>query len=230
MRRIVVMLVLLTGVAAAQAAGGLDIYFVRHAETQANATGEHNSANSNLFSEQGDEQVCALTGKLKKMHFDAILVSPAERAFNTVLPYLKESGQKGEIWPEITECCWQKERGNLSQGQLITSSTVHLSEEQQPHFTFRDANAQRKYANNSYADGVAQVRQAKQLLKQHYFGSGKTILIVAHYHSGQVLLAELLGISRDELPGLENGKLTHLHQGDDGRFVLLSINDMDITP
>lgn len=230
MRRTVVMLVLLAGVAAAHAAGGLDIYFVRHAETQANATGEHNSANSNLFSEQGDKQVCALTGQLQKLRFDAILVSPAERALNTILPYLKKSGQKGEIWPEITECCWQKGRGNLSQGQLITSSTVHLSTEQEPHFTFRDGNARRTYANNSYADGVAQVREAQQLLQQHYFGSGKTILIVAHYHSGQVLLAELLGISREELPGLENGKLTHLRQGDDGRFVLLSINGKEVTP
>jgi broad specificity phosphatase PhoE len=224
------MVVLLCSVGVAQAAGGLDIYFVRHAETQANATGEHNSGNSNMLSEQGEEQVSALGSKLKALHFDAILVSPAERAVNTILPYLKETGQKGEIWPEITECCWQKDRGDIASGKLTTSSMVRLSTEQEAYFTFRDENSKRKYGNESYADGVAQVRRAEELLKKHYFCSGKTILIVAHYHSGQVLLAELLGVTRDELPNLENAKVTHLRQGEDGRFTLLSINDEDIVP
>ena len=99
MRRILVVAILLCGVAAAQA-GGLDIYFVRHAETMANASGVNTSGNSNMFSEKGNEQVGALTRELNAMRFDAILVSPAERAINTILPYLKESGQKGIIWPE----------------------------------------------------------------------------------------------------------------------------------
>ena len=230
MRRILAVVVLLCSMAAAQAEGGLDIYFVRHAETLANASGVNNSGNSNMISEQGDEQVSALTAKLKALHFDAILVSSAPRAIYTILPYLKETGQKGEIWPEIAECCWQKERGNITSGQLITSSTVQLSGEQEAYLTFRDVNSKHNYGNNSYADGVAQVRRAEELLKQQYFGSGKTILIVAHYHSGQVLLADLLGKTRDEMPNLENAKLAHLQQGEDGHFTLLSINGKDVTP
>lgn len=229
MRRILLIAFLLCGVAAAQA-GGLDIYFVRHAETMANASGVNTSGNSNMFSEKGNEQIGALTRELKPMRFDVILVSPAERAMNTILPYLKESGQKGIVWPELTECCWQKNRDNGAAGRLVTSAALRLNNEQQAYFAFRDADSTLSYANNSYADGVAQVRHAEELLKQRYYGSDKTILIVAHYHSGQVLMADLLGTTRDKVPNLENGKLAHLHQGDDSRFTLLSINGEEVAP
>jgi broad specificity phosphatase PhoE len=229
MRRIVVMLFLLCAMGAVQAGGGLDIYFVRHAETQRNATGESNSGNYNTFSSAGVEQVNMLTNKLKTMHFDAILVSPAPRALNTILPYLKETGQKAVIWPELTECCWQQDRGSIAEGQLTPGSPIELSDEQKEYFTFRDANSMRNYGNRSYADGIAQSHYAENLLRQHYFGSGKTILIVGHYHAGQVLLADLLDVTRYNLPGLKNAKLTHLRQGEDGRFTLLSINSEEVT-
>lgn len=229
-RRILAIIVLLYTAGAAQAQGGLDIYFVRHAESQANATGVNSSGNSNVLSKKGDVQVSTLTGRLKSLHFDAIIVSPAERAINTILPYLRESGQKGEIWPEVVECCWQKERNTTAPGRLVTSSAIRLSNEQEAYLTFRDADSMRLYGNNSYADGVVQVRRAEELLKQRYFGSGKTILIVAHYHSGQVLIADLLGLTREDIPNLENARLTHLRQGSDGRFTLLSINDKDVAP
>jgi len=228
MHRLLMMVMLLCGMGTVQAEGGLDIYFVRHAETLANATGVNNNDNSNIFSKTGDEQVSALTDKLKPLHFDAILVSPVPRAINTILPYLKETGQKGEIWPEIAECCWQQVRDNITPGNLVISETIQLNAEQTLYFTFRDTNSKHNYGNLSYADGVAQVRAAEGLLKKHYFGTGKTILIVAHYHSGQVLLADLLGMPREDLPNLENAKLTHLHQCEDGHFTLLSINDKDV--
>lgn len=225
MRQLWAVVIVLCGMGAAQIASALDIYFVRHAETVANATGIHNSTTSNLFSEQGNEQLGILTSQLKTLQFDAILVSPAPRALNTILPYLKESGQQGEIWPEMVECCWQRARGNLAEGRLIAGPPLQLEKEQAPYFTFRDDNSKRGYANYTYADGVAQVHRAQELLKERYFGSDKKVLIVAHYHSGQVLLAELLGVTRDELPGLHNAKLNQLHQGPDGAFTLVRIND-----
>ena len=225
MRRIVAIVVLLCGMATAQAEGGLEIYFVRHAETIKNATGLHDSGTSNDFSDKGAEQVTMLTDRLKALHFDAILVSPAPRALDTLLPYLKESGQAGEIWPELTECCWQREHSNLEGGRLIVDSAIQLNHAQQPYFTFRDEHASNNYANRSYADGVAQVRHAEELLKQRYFGSGKTLLIVGHYHAGRILLADLLGISPEQLPGLKNARITHLRQGEDGRFSLVTLND-----
>lgn len=208
----------------AQAAGGLDIYFVRHAQTVSNAKGVNNTKNSSTFSYDGVVQIDMLTEALGKYRFDAILVSPTERTLYTILPYLLETGKKAEVWPEITECCWQRDRGDVEGGQLIQDKDIQLPSEIASQFTFRDRNSARAYGNHSYADGIAQVRRGAELIRQLYGNSGKTLLIVAHYHSGQVLLGELLGVERETLPGLENARITHLKQGADGKFSLQSVN------
>lgn len=216
------LLILLFHAGLAQAAGMLDIYVVRHAETLANVTGVHDSYNDNTLSERGLAQVDALTRDLANHRFDAVLVSPAERALLTIQPYLRKSGMVGIIWPELTECCWQRERGE--DGRLHMSQAIRLPDDIAAQFTFRDSDSAFEYANQNYADGVAQVRQAVSLLKQHYYNSGKRILIVTHYHAGAVLMGELLGVSRDSLPGLKNARVSHLRQQPDGRFELLSTN------
>ncbi len=200
--------------------GGLDIYFVRHAETVANVTGVHSKENSRTFSAEGNRQIKHLTEQLKSMHFDAILVSPKARTINTILPYLKETQQTAVVFPEFTECCWSRDLSK--NGELVQGKPIHLDEEQQQYFVFRgDESSRHWYANGSYADGIAQVRHGVEILKNDYFGSGKSILIVAHYHSGQVLMAELLGTSRDNIPGPQNAKLVHLRQDKDGQLTLL---------
>lgn len=215
--------IMLTHTCLSHAGQGLDIYLLRHAQTVANATGVNDKRSSSMFSEAGLAQIDSLTRNLMNYHFDAILVSPTERTLFTIHPYLKQSMMTGIVWPEITECCWQKERDG--DGQLQESEAIQLPIEIAQQFSFRDSASSRKYANRNYADGVLQVRQAVSLLKSHYFDSGKTILIVIHYHAGAVLLGELLGVDRDSLPSLENAKLTHLRQDKDGRFTLLKIND-----
>lgn len=175
--------------ASAYAGEGLDLYFVRHAQTQANAQGVHTTQTSSTFSEAGLAQVGALTAALKSYRFDAILVSPTERTQQTIRPYLEQSGKSAETWQELTECCWQHDRDDPK-----------------------------------YMAGTEQVWRAADMIRQRYGNSGKTILVVAHYHSGQVLLAKLLGVSRDDLPGLENARITHLKQDAGGKFSIVTIN------
>lgn len=206
------------------AGGGLDIHVVRHAQTVANASGVNDKRSDSMFSVEGLVQVDALTRELLNYHFDAVLVSPAERTLLTIHPYLQQNRITGVVWPEITECCWQKQSIGNEAGKLLQAGAIQLPSEIAAQFSFRDSSSQFKYANRSYADGVAQVRQAVNLLKTLYFNSGRTILIVTHYHAGAVLLGELLGVDREILPGLENARLTHLRQDQDGRFTLLTIN------
>jgi broad specificity phosphatase PhoE len=216
------LLILLFQTGLSRAAGMLDIYVVRHAETLANVSGVHDSHSDNTLSERGQAQVDALTRDLANHHFDSVLVSPAERALLTIQPYLQRSGSVATLWPELTECCWQQERGE--DGSLQTAQAIHVPAGIAAQFTFRDGDSTFAYANRNYADGVAQVRQAVSMLKQRYFNSGKRILIVTHYHAGAVLMGELLGVSRDRLPGLKNARVSHLRQLPDGRFELLTIN------
>lgn len=202
---------------------GLELYFVRHAQTVANATGQHNKQNSGSFSDEGMSQIAELTQDLGKIRFDAILVSPTERTLYTILPYLTEQQLTATIWPELTECCWQDDH-ETSGGTLQRGKAIILNTDVAPYFKFRDASSAMHYANQSYADGIAQVDEAYRLLQSNYFGSGKTILIVSHYHAGGILLSRLLGIPRTEISGPENAKLTHLRQDKNGKFHLQMLN------
>ncbi|HVO78417.1 MAG TPA: histidine phosphatase family protein, partial [Candidatus Bathyarchaeia archaeon] len=92
---------------------GLKVYYLRHAEGGHNVVKEWANVpkeqrpdyvgNANVFTPKGKEQVVAATEKLQKYHFDFIAVSSMWRTRNTVLPYLKAIGTKGEIWPELHE-------------------------------------------------------------------------------------------------------------------------------
>ena len=188
-QRLLISMILMFSAGLAQAGGGLDIYFVRHAQTLANAKGVTNTHTSSTFSDTGLAQIEALIAALKNYRFDAIMVSPTERTQQTLRPYLDQTGQSAETWQEITECCWQHDPSNAA-----------------------------------YAAGAAQVNKAADMIRQRYGNSGKTILVVAHYHSGQVLLADLLGVDRESLPGLENARITHLKQDASGKFSIVTIN------
>ncbi len=206
------------------AAAGLDIYLVRHAETEANASGVNNKQTSGEFSVTGLQQIAHLTTDLVRYQFDEILVSPTERTLNTIAPYLKKSGRVGVVWPEITECCWQGENGGVFEGQLVPGREIVLPPDVVQQFVFRDAASRVRYEGRNYADGMAQVQQAVKLIKARYFGSGKTILIVTHYHAGGLLMAQLLDVERAKLPGLINAGITHLQQMPDGSMALLMVN------
>ena len=94
---------------------GLRIYYIRHAEGGHNVKQDWIDAgipeeewpdyvgDPDQFTPLGLTQVETATKKLQNTHFDFIGVSPLWRCRNTVLPYLKVMGSKGEIWPELRE-------------------------------------------------------------------------------------------------------------------------------
>src|SRR4051794_16518782 len=96
---------------AAQA--GLKVYYLRHAEAGHNVVKEWKDipkdqwpayvGNSGMFTPKGETQVLKVAEKLKPNRFDFIAVSPIWRTRNTILPYLKETKVKAEIWPELEE-------------------------------------------------------------------------------------------------------------------------------
>lgn len=210
---ILVCCVLLCGVPAAALA--FDLYFVRHAETMSNATGRHNRDNEQTFSSAGKEQVAALTESLVGVHLDAIVVSPLWRAQHTIVPFLEKSGRTAEIWPELAECCWQKDHDvapsqDRRRGALIVPESSLLS--------CRDEAARYRLDNSeNYADGVQRVKQTAALLRQRFAGTSSSVLVVGHYWHGAKLLAEFLGWAETAVkPG--NGQVIHLRQGEDGAF------------
>lgn len=163
------------------------IVFVRHGETQANATGKYNSRTIDTFSELGEKQVRELTPKLEKMRFDAIVVSPSPRALKTVAPYLRATHQTATIWPELYECCdaHSKTRPSLLAGGIRFGSPVKVPAELNGLLRLQKGR-DHMIMTNSYDDGIKQVQYCAENLKREF--NGKTVLVIGHsLHGGRML-------------------------------------------
>jgi len=199
------------------------LYFVRHAETVANATNIYTEETMNKFSETGIKQIERLKLLLEELEFDAIIVSPIWRARFTIYSFLKSRGQTAELWPELAECCWQidkqsKENVALKMGAIIDP-------EDEIVFKLRDSLSTRFYdVSGSFAEGIAQVDRGVKLFKEKFSGSGKTILMVAHYYSGNHFLHKLLDKNDEKSLELKNAALTKLIQIDNENFKISYLN------
>ncbi len=205
----------------------LDVYFLRHAQTMANVTREYTEENQRTFSPLGEVQVDEVTEKLADLHFDVVIVSPAWRAQRTILPYLKERGLQAEIWPELYECCWDRETEE-EEPALITTSRIELEDDVRAYIRFRDAEAVYMFDVDTPARGDLMVARAVELIEARFGGSGKTVLVVAHYHTGSRLLTALLADDSPRVIRPANARLSHVRQDPDGQFRLLMLNDEDV--
>jgi broad specificity phosphatase PhoE len=203
---------------------GLEIYFVRHAETEGNRTHIHTRENDRTFSTEGEKQVAALTEKLSQYRFDHILVSPKYRALNTIYPYLKKIGKKAEIWPELAECCWQKRRYTSSSSNLPRGKRIKLDARMKPYFVFRDHASRYLYKTRNYGDGLVQVAKAVDLIRKKFSQSGKRILLVGHYHAGARIIEMLQEPGSERRIKLSNAKITYLKEIRRGEFRVISYN------
>ena len=185
-----------TGGAAGGPGQGLSLYYVRHAETLANVLEDPSQMtleDGDTFTELGMRQVEALTNYFQGsgLDFDAILVSPAWRAQKTVEPYLVASGQTGEIWLELTECCGEAPTG----GPLPTEPSFYEYWEatiEGENLAFRD-DARANWRIDTYEEGLFMVMAARDAFLEEFSNSGLTVLISGHAVSGSILMGLLAG-------------------------------------
>ncbi len=207
---------------------GLEIYFVRHAETVANVTKDYSGNNGETLTTEGVRQTFKIAKKLEKYEFDVILVSPKKRTRQTILPYLKEHQLQSQITPEIAECCWQDEEEEPDPcSKKVYGKEIKIIPENNAFFKFRNKDANRFYLKKTYAQGLYQLEDAYNLLKEKYWLSGKKILLVSHGVFGRMLISRLLGHDYGKNYGLENAKITHLRQSKNGDFHLMKLNGRD---
>ncbi len=205
----------------------LDLYFLRHAQTMANVTRTYTEENQQTFSRWGRDQVEAVPEKLAGIEFDVVIVSPAWRTQHTILPVLQERGIQAEIWPEIYECCWDRETEE-DEPALVQGERIVIEEDLQDHFQFRDDESVYMYDVDTPARGELMVERAVDLVRTRFSGTDKTILLVSHYHTGARILTALLDEPPDRPIRPANARLTHLQQDPDGRFRLLRLNDQTV--
>ena len=66
---------------------------------------------------------------------------------------------------------------------------------------------------------------AADKLAGRFGGSGQTVLVVTHFHTGAWVIARLLGDAEARNIALGTAKISRLRQRPDGSFRLLSVNE-----
>lgn len=231
----------------------LKIYYVRHAE------GGHNVkaawagvpkdqrpdyvGDPNAFTPAGKLELTALPAKLERLGpFDFVAASPAWRARNTVLPYMKQTELKGEVWPELNE---------IYNSSMVLStdlvppkdkifgegSPIELTEDETPHFALR-ADGKREFSRPTFPAGhtdmegeaaVARLIQERviEMIKDRFGGSKKSILLAGHGSSGKGLLRMLTNdLQKDCKGGINNSGVWMVEEQTDGKFELKMYNDL----
>jgi len=201
----------------------LRVYFARHAETIANATGRYDASTIDRLSIKGEQQVVDLTRRLDGHRFDAICVSPMLRAIQTVAPYLKDANMQAEIWPELAECAFQKNRNlppspTLARGLVVRAPASFRSLIRVP------AEGNRTFECANYADGLAQIRLLVKRLRMEFGGSNKTVLLVGHSIAGSRFIELLLGKEPRGRFAIANAEISCVEQLADGSFRLVELN------
>ena len=237
---------ILPGIPQTRAQEPTKIFFVRHGEGGHNVVSEWKSipkdqwppyvGNENMFTPKGEQQVAALTKELQGMKFDFIATSPIWRARNTILPYLKETSRKAEIWPELTETTgvhvvWSasstvsKPNAGLSAG----GEEIRLPEVERPFFVIREdgkcqVNWKDKDGEQQTANSLALAHKTADLIKARFGRSGKSILLVGHGNSGSTLL-RVLTTSQSLATNLQNTGIWMAEEQRDGSFRLNLLNN-----
>jgi broad specificity phosphatase PhoE len=240
--------VLLSLAVVSQALAGLKVYYLRHAESGANAEHRWKSTpkdqwppyvgNADAFSPAGEAQLPGVMEKLGRHSFDFIAVSPLWRTRHTVLPYLRATGQTAEIWPELAEFhargkddiippALPPPSGNLFDG----GAAIELPADEKPFLRQREgANRLCRPAEDRVqleADRQALTERVVRLLRDRFGGTDKTVLLVGHGNAGRLLASTLAGEQRIMEQGryILNARLWMAEEQPDGTFRLMLFND-----
>lgn len=170
----------------------MNLLIVRHAESKGNASGNYSVATHDSLSAQGEKQASFLAACLGARRFDKILVSPLQRALETVSPYLVATSQRAEIWPEMAEACWQEHREAPSecwkaQPASLPAAVAHL-------FDYWNDQAVMPALPESFGEGLRRVHVTRDRLQEMAAASDCSVLMITHGHFINELLNLILDI------------------------------------
>ena len=234
-----------------QADAGLKIYYVSHAQSGKNVEkvwvkkdlpkSEWPSyvGNPDTFTPAGEKQVVAATEKLKAYSFDFIASSPLWRARNTIMPYLKATKRKAEIWPELREghghgSILSKDIPDVQKEILNLGEPIILPDKEKPFFILRDDAKNNYSAYSEEWDGTVKAAYMKHallsavaMIEKRFGGTDQSILLAGHGTSGRSLLKLLLKKDSKGIVGFKNTGIWMVEQQEDGSYELKMYNDED---
>ena len=170
-----------------------NLHLIRHAESNGNAAGDYSVLDADALSNKGLFQAENLALNLGDQSFKQILVSPFQRAQETIYPYLKKNNIKAEIWPELSEACWQDEKEDKA--ERWESVPAKIENNMGTSFQFKDGIEIKAKGDASYGEDLLRVHNIGlwiDNIKEEYEGE---ILIVSHAHFIRELMYYLLSIT-----------------------------------
>lgn len=166
----------------------MELLIVRHAESLGNANGDYSTVSADSLSPRGEEQASALADCLLSRRFDKIIVSPMERALQTIAPYLDRTHQRAEVWPEIAEACWHAQREEPADAWRSDPAVLPIRLAR--HFTFRNNKPIRPGGPQTFGEGLCRVHQAPDLILNAAGKQDCSLLMVSH----GIFIRELLHV------------------------------------
>jgi|GEM_PF-2039906 len=203
------------------------LYFVRHGQTFSNVGSKPITGDAHALNELGQQQAEQVVPQLKPYTFDRIAVSTMDRAIATLLPYLRSTGKKAEVWPELAECCYQKERELPAIG-IQTKHIIVFPDFAKESLFFPTDGGNRVMWSETYQDGLDLVRLAAARVEAVLKTPGQNLLIGGHSLNGGRMIELLTQGKFTETVHLENGKLTIIRRDADGSYTLEMRNSVPV--
>jgi len=193
-----------------------ELYVLRHAQSIGNATGDYDRSDHSDLSDRGRRQAQQLSESLAAVEPDAIAVSPTTRTQETIRPALKATGQRGEIWPELSEGCWHAEHMTERVDTIRDGDPIELTNEQAGSLTVASEAYPPQYppGGETYAEGLERIRLACDRIERQ-FDDGCSVLVVGHAHLNARLLELLLNIQPVGRFEFDNVGVTKLESADE---------------
>ncbi len=203
----------------------MKLYFVRHGQTIGNMTRDYSTTAHDVLSPKGIEQAELLADRLADYQFDVIYSSPLERAVKTIAPYLQRNGRKAELWPELSEGCWQKEWDAPIPNRRQQAAPLAVDEELRPLFHWEE-NASFPHEDEVYQESVQRLAQAREKLLARHAGQKANILLVGHWYQTSRTIEALMALPRTDYERFHhnNTGLSYLRERRDGTFILNFLN------
>jgi len=170
----------------------MDIFLLRHAETQSNSQGALSSCSEDPLTKFGLEQANSIIEPLEKLDINSIVSSPYLRAIKTIMPFAKVSGLK------------INEHSCLAEGQLVLDSAIKSVD---PEY---EISTGYPIKHESQEQFIGRAEEAsKLLLKQE----GSRVLVVSHGHMIRELLNIFIQTENKIRYPHDNCALTHISFG-----------------
>lgn len=200
----------------------MTLYFLRHAQSMGNLTGDYSTNLHDSLSETGFIQANALSDRLENKFFDKIYCSPLKRAFQTIKPYIKTNDLNVEIWPELAESCWQENRNIIKGDTPKYDEKSFLSEDYLNYFNHRDNKGLVPIENETYSQGISRLLKAIKLIESEA-NSNDAILIVSHAFTISRLIELLINLPPNGIFDFDNTGISKLIKEKD-RYNISYIN------